>query len=190
MLEFQRRHIARQLLTRGPIMVAPIFVNAAALITFTMTLRHLSTPGTPFSSETFLFSDCSLAQTDPFGILPGTIGAVAMLNTEIRRALAPTSTTEDTSGTLRRFSSIIDSLARGFSVVIAVLAMTNPVAVQIYWLTSFVFTAFESILTTRMGLIRSQASSPRFIETPETEIGSSRNSRTSVQRNSGYKMRN
>ena len=127
MLEFQRRHIARQLLTRGPIMVAPFFVNAAALITFTMTLRHLSMPPTPFSNETFLFSDCSLAQTDPFGILPGTIGAVAMLNTEIRRALAPTSTREDTSGTLRRFSNIIDSLARGFSVVIAVVAMTNPV---------------------------------------------------------------
>jgi len=127
MLEFQRRHIARQLLTRGPLMVAPFFVNAAALITFTMALRHLSTPPTPFSSETFLLSDCSLAQTDPFGVLPGTIGAVAMLNTEIRRALAPTPTSEDTSGTLRRFSSIIDSLARGFSVVIAVLAMTNPV---------------------------------------------------------------
>ena len=127
MLEFQKRYLARRLLKRFPIMVAPLFVNAAALVTFTMTLRHLSTPPTPFSGETFILSDSSLAQTDPFGVLPGAIGAIAMLNTEIRRALASTPTSEDSAGIVSQFSRIIDSLARGLSVIVVAFAMTNPV---------------------------------------------------------------
>lgn len=190
-------------------MVAPLFVNAAALITFTMTLRHLSTPPTPFSAEIFILSDSSLSQTDPFGILPGAIGVMAMLNTEIRRALTPVSTTEDSSGMVGRFSRIIDSLARGLSVIIVAFAMTNPVvgynaslricqdshfpqAVQIYWLTSFMFTAFESILTTRLELIRSQASSPgpQTTLSPGGETQSSPNSSNSLRRHSRYNERN
>lgn len=148
-------------------------MNAAALVTFTMVLRNLAIPPTPFSTEVFFLSEAALAQTDPFCILPAAIGTMAMLNTEIRRALLPAPV--DGAADQGRFMRAVDSLARGFSVLIVSFAMTNPIvrtrstgreqiltsfrlqAVQIYWMTSFIFTSFESVITTRLERRRTEA---------------------------------
>lgn len=90
-----------------------------------MVLRNLAIPPTPFSTEVFFLSEAALSQTDPFCILPAAIGTMAMLNTEIRRALLPASV--DGAADLSRFARAVDSLARGFSVLIVSFAMTNPI---------------------------------------------------------------
>ncbi|KAF8314786.1 hypothetical protein DL93DRAFT_2079974 [Clavulina sp. PMI_390] len=155
-LAFQKKNVTRKLLARAPVMLGPVFINAAALVTFTLTLRHLSVPPTPFSTEVFsLLSESSLAQTDPFGILPGAIGVVAMFNTELRRALSPRSESSKKPGersisAVDRIGSIIDGVTKLLSVAIVGFAMTNPVAVQIYWFTSFLYTTFENVLTSRL----------------------------------------
>lgn len=125
MLAFQKKHLRRQLITRSPLFFAPVAVNAAALVTFTMVLRNLAIPPTPFSDEVFFLSEAALAQTDPFCILPAAIGTMAMLNTEIRRALLPAPA--DDAADIGRFARAVDSLARGFSVLIVSFAMTNPI---------------------------------------------------------------
>lgn len=92
-----------------------------------MALRHLSVPPTPFASEVFFLSQATLAQTDPFGVLPGAIGIMAMMNTEIRRALTPVSLDEEKRDAMSRISRAVDGFARGLSVVVVFFAMTNPV---------------------------------------------------------------
>jgi hypothetical protein len=125
-LASQQKYIRHKLITHIPKFFAPVVVNAAALVTFTMTLRQASLPPTPLSSEVCFLSESSLAQTDPFGILPAAIGIVAMLNTEVRRQLSVMNADSQNAvgGT---FSRMIDTLARTFSIAVIFFAMTNPV---------------------------------------------------------------
>lgn len=122
----QRSFIRSKLIAQMPKLLSPVVVNAAALVTFTMTLRQASLPPTPFSSEVFFLSESALAQTDPFGVLPVAIGTIAMLNTEVRRRLSILDPEEQKS-TGNLFGQAMDAVARTLSVAVIFFAMTNPV---------------------------------------------------------------
>lgn len=148
----QRSFVRSKLIARIPKFLSPVVVNAAALVTFTMTLRQASLPPTPLSSEVFFLSESALAQTDPFGVLPVAIGIVAMLNTEVRRRLSVLDADEQKSaGGL--FGRAVDTLARTFSVAAIFFAMTNPVVCSLRVIFPSLTDGLRALRTVRAALL-------------------------------------
>lgn len=83
----------------------------------------------------------SLVQPDPYGVLPLAVGAAALTNVELNAAMIPASAKQGPSASLA-----LANLSRLGSLFFMAMAFQAPVAIDLYWLVSNVFSLAQNLL--------------------------------------------
>jgi len=166
-----------------PAMIVPLVIHIPVFVLATTSLRHASIAPTPLTDEAFM-SDVALALTDPFGLLPLSIGFLALGNYELNRRFFAV------VGSRKPWSETLENTIRGATIVVVGVAMMAPGSVTLYWFTSSLFTLAQTIT---LGIMDNRADKRALVPKPTpidfSPLGAIRRTTPPSNRYLGIKLR-